>query len=217
MNPTDVHDSIVSVSLDEDLQAVRLAQGGDALAFDGLVRKYQHRVIAVVGRYIGDWSECQDVAQDVFVRVYRALPGFRGESQFSSWIHRIAVNTALNHIDARKRRPPQDDIELSDAELYGNHEGLQSNASPEQELLRQELLGVLQAAMNALPDDLRIALTLREIDGLTYEQIAEQMNTPIGTVRSRIFRARDAIDQKLQNHMPKQTLKSKVTDGDSRS
>lgn len=214
MNPRDDQEVIAPAGLDEDLQAVRAAQGGDAMAFDGLVRKYQHRVIAVVGRYIGDWSECQDVAQDVFVRVYRALPGFRGESQFSSWIHRIAVNTALNHIDARKRRPPQDDIELSDAELYGNHEGLQSNASPEQELLRQELLQVLQAAMNALPDDLRIALTLREIDGLTYEQIAEQMDTPIGTVRSRIFRARDAIDQKLQNHMPKQITKANSTKGD---
>lgn len=205
MSPNEERDAITAPGLDEDLQAVRLAQSGDARAFDALVRKYQHRVIAVVGRYIGDWSECQDVAQDVFVRVYRALPGFRGESQFGSWIHRIAVNTALNHLDARKRRPPQDDIELADAELFGNHEGLQSNASPEQELLRQELLRVLQSAMDALPEDLRNALTLREIDGLSYEQIAEQMDTPIGTVRSRIFRAREAVDQKLQDHMSNST------------
>ena len=188
---------------DEDAPTVARAQAGDVAAFDMLVRKYQHRVLGVIGRYVNDWAESQDVAQDVFVRMYRALPGFRGESMFASWLHRIAVNTALNHLDARKRRPPNSDLDFHDAELSGGIDGqyLSNGESPESMALREELVTVLNTQLAKLPDDLRLALTLREIDGLSYEQIAEQMSTPIGTVRSRIFRAREAIDKALQQHM----------------
>ncbi len=192
-----------ATSTDEDIALVARAQAGDSAAFDVLLRKYQHRVLGVIGRYVKDWSECQDVAQDVFVRVYRALPGFRGDSSFSSWIHRIAVNTAFNHLDARKRRPPGTDVDFADAELSHGLDGhyLSSGESPEQEALRQELAQVLNAQLAQLPPDLRSALMMRELDGLSYEEIAQQMNTPIGTVRSRIFRAREAMDAVLRRHL----------------
>jgi RNA polymerase sigma-70 factor (ECF subfamily) len=182
--------------LDRDL--VERVQRGDSSAFDVLVKKYQHRVIGLVGRYVHDWSECQDVAQEVFMRAYRALGNFRGDAQFSTWLHRIAVNTAKNHLVAQNRRPPTDDIDVMDAEQYDMSLRLRDTDTPEHELLRQEIESTVMAAVNRLPSELREAITLREVEGLSYEEIAERMGCPIGTVRSRIFRAREAIDTQLK-------------------
>lgn len=181
-----------------DRELVERAQRGDARAFDALVRKYQHRVVGLVGRYVHDWSECQDVAQDVFVRAWRALGNFRGDAQFSTWLHRIAVNTAKNHLVAQNRRPPTDDVDVMDAEQYDHGFRLRDTDTPEHELLRQEIETTVMSAVNRLPPELREAITLREVEGLSYEEIAERMGCPIGTVRSRIFRARDAIDTQLK-------------------
>jgi RNA polymerase sigma-70 factor (ECF subfamily) len=183
---------------DLDQELVRRVQRGDSAAFDALVRKYQHRIVALIGRYIADWSECQDVAQEAFIRAYRALPNFRGDSQFYTWLHRIAVNTAKNHLVAQNRRPPTDDVDAADAEQYDSGTRLRETATPENELLRQEIELAVMRAVEALPDELRMAINLREVDGLSYEEIATRMDCPIGTVRSRIFRAREAIDNELR-------------------
>jgi RNA polymerase sigma-70 factor, ECF subfamily len=188
----------VTTSENMDLELVRRVQRGDSAAFDLLVRKYQHRTVALIGRYIHDWSECQDVAQDTFLRAYRALGNFRGDAQFSTWLHRIAVNTAKNHLVAHKRRPPGEDIDIDDAENFESGLRLRDNDTPERELMRQEMEQTVMRAVEALPEELRAAITLREVEGLSYEEIAEQMQCPIGTVRSRIFRARDAIDTQLR-------------------
>lgn len=181
-----------------DQELVRRVQRGDSAAFEVLVRKYQHRIVALIGRYVADWSECQDVAQETFIRAYRALPNFRGDSQFYTWLHRIAVNTAKNHLISQNRRPPMDDIDAGDAEQYDAGVRLRDTATPERELLRQEIELTVMRAVEALPEDLRTAITLREVDGLSYEEIAARMDCPIGTVRSRIFRAREAIDSQLR-------------------
>ncbi|GAB3354791.1 RNA polymerase sigma factor RpoE [Lysobacter tyrosinilyticus] len=183
---------------DLDQELVRRVQRGDSAAFDALVRKYQHRIVALIGRYIADWSECQDVAQETFIRAYRALPNFRGDSQFYTWLHRIAVNTAKNHLVAQNRRPPTDDVDAGDAEQYDSGTRLRETATPEHELLRQEIELTVMRAVEALPEELRTAINLREVDGLSYEDIAARMDCPIGTVRSRIFRAREAIDSQLR-------------------
>jgi RNA polymerase sigma-70 factor (ECF subfamily) len=181
-----------------DFELVRRVQRGDSAAFDLLVRKYQNRVVALIGRYVHDWSECQDVAQETFLRAYRALGNFRGDAQFSTWLHRIAVNTAKNHLVAHKRRPPGDDIDIDDAEQFESALRLRDNDTPERELMRQEMEQTVMSAVEALPEELRAAITLREVDGMSYEEIAQHMQCPIGTVRSRIFRARDAIDARLR-------------------
>lgn len=181
-----------------DLELVRRVQRGDSAAFDLLVRKYQHRVVALIGRYVHDWSEAQDVAQETFLRAYRALGNFRGDAQFSTWLHRIAVNTAKNHLVAHKRRPPGEDIDIDDAEQFESALRLRDNDTPERELMRQEMEQTVMRAVEALPEELRAAITLREVEGLSYEEIAQQMQCPIGTVRSRIFRAREAIDVQLR-------------------
>ena len=181
-----------------DFELVRRVQRGDSAAFDLLVRKYQNRVVALIGRYIHDWSECQDVAQDTFLRAYRALGNFRGDAQFSTWLHRIAVNTAKNHLVAHKRRPPGEDIDIDDAEQFESALRLRDNDTPERELMRQEMEQTVMSAVESLPEELRAAITLREVDGMSYEEIAQHMQCPIGTVRSRIFRARDAIDARLR-------------------
>lgn len=181
-----------------DLELVRRVQHGESAAFDVLVRKYQHRVVALVGRYIADWSECQDVAQDTFIRAYRAIGSFRGDAQFSTWLHRIAVNTAKNYLASHNRRPPTDDIDIGDAEQFDSGTRLRDTDTPERELMRQELEQTVMKAVNALPEELRLAITLREVEGLGYEDIAQKMGCPIGTVRSRIFRAREAIDTELR-------------------
>jgi RNA polymerase sigma-70 factor (ECF subfamily) len=200
---------IDSTQLDQDL--VRRVQRGDMAAFDLLVRKYQHRVAALVGRYVHDWSECQDVAQEAFIRAYRAIGSFRGDAQFYTWLHRIAVNTAKNHLVASNRRPPTDDIEVEDAEHFDSGFGLRDNDTPERELMRQQMEQTVMRAVEALPEELRNAITLREVEGLSYEEIAARMDCPIGTVRSRIFRAREAIEQELAPLLDGEDASERVT------
>lgn len=198
-----------STQLDQDL--VRRVQRGDMAAFDLLVRKYQHRVAAVVGRYVQDWSECQDVAQETFIRAYRALHQFRGEAQFYTWLYRIAVNTAKKALVDMKRDPTVPEAALrgadDDDETYrGGNEPI-SDETPDSVLAAQEIAAAVNAAMEALPAELRQAVTLREIEGLSYEEIAEVMNCPIGTVRSRIFRAREAISARVKPLLDNQSGK----------
>jgi len=183
---------------DTDRELVERVQKGDKRAFDLLIRKYQHKIVSVISRYVSDWSECQDVAQEAFIRAYRAIGNFRGDAQFYTWIYKIAVNTAKNHLVSQGRRPPKDDIAVDDAMLLDGGAWLKDRATPEHELLRQEIEQTVFDTVEQLPEELKTAITLREVDGLSYEEIAERMNCPIGTVRSRIFRARDAIDQKLR-------------------
>ncbi len=183
---------------DVDQMLVERVQRGDKRAFDLLVRKYQHRVIAVITRYVRDQDEAMDVAQEAFVKAYRALDRFRGESAFYTWIFRIAVNTAKNYIVSRGRRPPDADVDVEEAEHYDGGEWLHELANPENELFKDELEQAVYRALEKLPEDLRTAVTLREFDGLSYEEIAEVMECPVGTVRSRIFRAREAIDNEIR-------------------
>src|SRR6478672_9707841 len=188
----------VEPSRQMDHELVARVQRGDSKAFDLLVRKYQHRIVALIGRYVSDWSECQDVAQEAFLRAYRAMGSFRGDAQFYTWLHRIAVNTAKNHLVSHNRRPPTDDIDVTDAEQFDSGIRLRDTDTPERELMRQEIERTVMKAVDRLPAELREAITLREVDGLRYEEIAERMQCPIGTVRSRIFRAREAIDEELR-------------------
>ena len=181
-----------------DQALVRRVQAGEKGAFDLLVRKYQHKLTSVISRYVGDWSECQDVAQESFVRAYRAIGNFRGDSAFYTWLYKIAINTAKNWLVSQGRRPPTEDVQIEDAVHLDAAVRLKDGSTPERELLRQEIEQTVTRAVDALPDDLRQAITLREVDGLSYEEIAETMNCPIGTVRSRIFRAREAIDEQLR-------------------
>ncbi|NPU93158.1 MAG: RNA polymerase sigma factor RpoE [Gammaproteobacteria bacterium] len=181
-----------------DQLLVERVQNGDKRAFDLLVKKYQHRVIAVVSRFVRDPDEAMDVTQDAFLKAYRALANFRGESAFYTWIYRIAVNTAKNYLVSRGRRPPDSDIDVGEAEQFASSEALHEFASPEQEMMKDQLEKVVFDALRDLPDDLRTAVTLREFDGLSYEEIAEVMDCPVGTVRSRIFRGREAIDKKIE-------------------
>ncbi len=181
-----------------DQLLVERVQKGDKRAFDLLVMKYQHKVLAVISRFIRDPDEAMDVAQDAFVKAYKALGRFRGDSAFYTWIYRIAVNTAKNHLVSRGRRPPDTDVEIEDAEYFSGGEALREGSDPEQELIRDQLEAVVFQALKDLPDDLRTAVTLREFDGLSYEEIAEVMDCPVGTVRSRIFRGREAIDKCIQ-------------------
>ena len=180
-----------------DQQLVVRVQKGDKRAFDLLVIKYQYKVHAIVGRFIRDTHEVSDVTQEAFIKAYRALPRFRGESQFYTWLYRIAVNTAKNSLVARSRRPPQSDVDLADAEYYAGSDKLKDVGSPENQLFRDELEAVINQAIEELPEDLRTAVTLREYEGLSYEDIAEVMDCPVGTVRSRIFRGREAIDARV--------------------
>jgi len=181
-----------------DQALVKRVQEGDKRAFDLLVLKYQHRLTSVITRYIHDWSEAQDVAQEAFIRAYRAVGNFRGDSQFYTWLYKIAVNTAKNWLVSQGRRPPTDDIDAGDAVQYDAGSRLRDTDTPERELMRQEVEQTVARTVEALPDELRMAITLREVDGLSYEEIAETMACPIGTVRSRIFRAREAIDHHLR-------------------
>jgi RNA polymerase sigma-70 factor (ECF subfamily) len=194
-----------------DLELVRRVQRGDSAAFDLLVRKYQHRIVALIGRYIHDWSECQDVAQDTFMRAYRAMGNFRGDAQFYTWLHRIAVNTAKNHLVAHNRRPPTEDVDAEEAAQYESGIRLRDTDTPERELMRQQMEQTVMRAVEALPEELRTAISLREVEGLSYEEIAQRMDCPIGTVRSRIFRAREAIDAELQPLMDNVTTRERVT------
>lgn len=180
-----------------DQELVARAQAGDRRAFDLLVLKYQQKVAGLIGRYLRDPHEVQDVAQEAFIKAYRALGGFRGESAFYTWLYRIAINAAKNHLASRGRRPPRDDMEMEVAEQLESGGRLREMGTPENHLLTEEIAQTVQKALNELPEDLRTAIVLRELEGLSYEEIAEAMDCPIGTVRSRIFRARDAIDKRL--------------------
>ena len=181
-----------------DRALVERVQNGDKRAFDLLVRKYQHKVIALVSRYVRSHAECEDIAQESFIRAWRALGSFRGDSAFYTWLYKIAVNTAKNHLVAMGRRPPTDDVDAEDAVFMAGAERMQDSATPEREMMRQEIEQSVFSTVQALPEELRTAITLREVDGLSYDEIAEAMGCPIGTVRSRIFRAREAIDEKLR-------------------
>lgn len=183
--------------LNTDQELVERVQQGDKRAFDLLVRKYQHKIVHLVTRYLHDPVEALDVSQEAFIKAYRALPSFRGDSAFYTWLYRIAINTAKNHLVAQSRRPPADDIDAQDAEQFGGETGLKDYATPERLLMRDEIEQTIAAAIEALPDELRTAITLRELEGLSYEEIAQAMECPIGTVRSRIFRAREAIEARL--------------------
>ncbi len=183
---------------DADQQLVERVQKGDKRAFDLLVIKYQHKILAIISRFIRDHAEVQDVAQDAFIKAYRALPNFRGDSAFYTWMYRIAINTAKNYLVARNRRPPASDVDVDDAEFYSGNEAMKEMNTPEHNLLRDELQATIDQAIRDLPEDLRTAVTLREMEGLSYEDIASIMDCPVGTVRSRIFRAREAIDKRIQ-------------------
>lgn len=181
-----------------DQQLVERVQSGDKKAFDILVLKYQQKVINLVSRYVRDPSEALDVTQEAFIKAYRALPNFRGDSAFYTWLYRIASNTAKNHLATLSRRPPADGIDTETAEQLDIGDSLRSTDTPEHHLLRDEIAETIRSAINSLPDDLMTAITLRELDGLSYDEISKAMDCPIGTVRSRIFRAREAIDAKLR-------------------
>jgi RNA polymerase sigma-70 factor (ECF subfamily) len=181
-----------------DKALVERVQRGDKRAFDLLVLKYQHKLVKLISRYIRDQSEVLDVAQESFLKAYRAIPNFRGESAFYTWLYRIAINTAKNHLVAQGRRPPDGDIDSTEAEQYEGESELKESATPERLLLRDEIERTVVDAIEKLPEDLRTAITLREIEGLSYEEIAQAMDCPIGTVRSRIFRAREAINKRLE-------------------
>ena len=181
-----------------DQLLVEQVQRGDKHAFDLLISKYQHRIVSLVTRYVNDHSEALDVAQEAFIKAYRAIGNFRGESAFYTWLYRIAINTAKNWLVAQKRRPPASDIDAVDAEQYDMDSRLKDKGTPENELLREEIRQTVYGTIAELPEDLRTAIVLREMDGMSYEEIATTMECPIGTVRSRIFRAREAIDEKLR-------------------
>ena len=176
-----------------DEELVVLAQKGDTRAFELLVRKYQHKIVQLVGRLVGD-GDAHDVAQETLIKAWRALKGFQGNSAFYTWLYRIGINTAKNHLVSRGRRPSNQDIDVADAEQFGHTEQMSDIDTPESLLLSDEIKQKVGEVIARLPPDLRQAIVLRELEGLSYEEIAEAMDCPIGTVRSRIFRAREAID-----------------------
>ncbi|HFB65278.1 MAG TPA: RNA polymerase sigma factor RpoE [Aeromonadales bacterium] len=185
-----------AASVDNEL--VARVQRGDKAAFDVLVKKYQHKIFGLISRYIKDHAEVMDVAQDAFVKAYRALPNFRGDSAFYTWLYRIAINTAKNYLAAQGRRPPGSDIDSAEAENYSVGDALREHDSPEKLLMRDQMRKLVHDTMEELPDELKTALSLREFENMSYEEIAHIMDCPVGTVRSRIFRARAAIDEALE-------------------
>ena len=182
-----------------DQQLVARAQGGDQKAFDVLVQKYQRKLSRLLSRYIRDAAEVEDVAQEAFIKAYRALPAFRGDSAFYTWLYRIGINTAKNYLVAQGRRAPTStEFDSEEAETFEDGDQLRDINTPESVLQSKQIGETVSAAMDALPEELRTAIVLREIEGLSYEEISEKMNCPIGTVRSRIFRAREAVAAKLR-------------------
>jgi len=180
-----------------DQLLVQNVQQGDRRAFDVLVLRYQQRIVKLIMRYVHDPAEAQDVAQEAFIKAYRALPSFRGESAFYTWLYRIAINTAKNHLVSLQRRPVDYSLDLQDPENYEANARLRDEDSPEGIALQEELRQAVERTISTLPEELRTAIMLREIDGLSYEEIATAMECPVGTVRSRIFRAREAIDASI--------------------
>jgi RNA polymerase sigma-70 factor (ECF subfamily) len=184
---------------ESDLVLVKRVQRGDKSAFDLLVRKYQHKVVKLVLRYVRNPAEAEDIAQEAFIKAYRALPQFRGDSAFYTWMYRIAINTAKNSLASRDRSPIAYDLDLTDPEeSHGVQARLQDPDTPEGMALTEEIRGIVNSAIEGLPEELKTAIVLRELDGLSYEEIAAAMECPVGTVRSRIFRAREAIDKRLR-------------------
>ena len=181
-----------------DMQLVERTRKGDNRAFDLLVKKYQHKILALVGRMLKDRDEVQDVTQEAFIKAYRALDKFRGDSAFYTWLYRIAINTAKNYLVASSRRPSASNIDIEDAEIYSEDDHIKDIATPENLAMREQLQQTIDTAISALPDDLRTALTLREFEGLSYEEISQVMDCPVGTVRSRIFRARESVDARIK-------------------
>lgn len=181
-----------------DQLLVERVQRGDKAAFDTLVRKYQHKIIKLISRYVYEPAEALDIAQETFIKAYRALPRFRGDSAFYTWLYRIAINTAKNHLVAENRRPIDQQVDLQDPDQYDMNARLKETATPESLLLTDEIQATVEQAINGLPDELRTAIVLRELEGMSYEEIAEAMDCPVGTVRSRIFRAREVISNRLQ-------------------
>ncbi len=181
-----------------DKALVERVKAGDKQAFDILVRKYQHKVVKLVSRYVNDHSEAYDVTQEAFIKAYRAMPSFRGDSAFYTWLYRIAINTAKNYIVSRNRHPVSNESEIGDGENFEVGARMPDHDSPEGLVLTEEIRLTVVRAIEGLPPDLRTAIILRELEGLSYEQIAQSMDCPVGTVRSRLFRAREAIDNHLQ-------------------
>ncbi len=181
-----------------DQALIERVQNGDKQAFNLLVIKYQNKVCNLISRYINNSGDVPDVAQEAFIKAYRALPRFRGDSAFYTWLYRIAVNTAKNYVVAQGRRPPANDIDAEDAENYDNGGSLKEISNPENLMLSEQLKQAVFTTIESLPDDLKMAITLREIEGLSYEEIAEVMDCPVGTVRSRIFRAREAVEKSIR-------------------
>ena len=180
-----------------DKELVKRVQKGDKGAFDLLVLKYEQKIVNLVMRYVRDPEQALDISQEAFIKAYRALPRFRGDSAFYTWLYRIAVNTAKNYLAAQRRRPMDIELDLQDQEQYGLHAKLKETDTPEAVSMSDEMRETLERAIEALPDDLRTAIILRELDGMSYEEIAQTMDCPVGTVRSRIFRAREAISKKV--------------------
>ncbi|CAN5194535.1 RNA polymerase sigma factor RpoE [soil metagenome] len=181
-----------------DQLLVDRVQQGDKAAFDLLVLKYQHKIIKLIMRYVRDPAEAMDVAQEAFLKAYRAIPTFRGDSAFYTWLYRIAINTAKNHLVAARRRPLEYDLDIQDPEQYDMQARLKHTDTPEGLVLTEEIKATVNRAIDLLPEDLRTAIILRELEGMSYEEIAQTMECPVGTVRSRIFRAREAIDKRLR-------------------
>tara|TARA_R110001583_G_scaffold164447_1_gene316960 strand:+ start:41770 stop:42348 length:579 start_codon:yes stop_codon:yes gene_type:complete len=181
-----------------DLQLIQRIQNGEQQAFSLLVRKYQTRVANILTRYVRSSGDIPDVSQEVFIKVYKSLPNFRGDSAFYTWLFRITVNTAKNYLTSQSRRPPASDIDAEEADSYDGSGALKDHANPEAILHSQEVKRVILKVIGDLPDELKSAITLRELEGLSYDEIAQIEGCPIGTVRSRIFRAREAIDKQLK-------------------
>lgn len=185
-------------SSETDAELVKRVQNGDSKAFDILVIKYQQRVINLITRFVSDYSECQDIAQEAFIKAYKGLKNFRGDSAFYTWLYRIAANSAKNYLASKGRKVPAQGVDAQDAEFYDGESRLKDQTTPENLMLTKEIEKTVFKTIEKLPDDLKTAIRLREMDGMSYEDIAEVMDCPIGTVRSRIFRAREAIDAELR-------------------
>ena len=181
-----------------DLALVRRAKKGDYRAFDLLVLKYQSRIVSIAFKFVKEIQLAEDISQESFIKAYRSIDSFREESAFYTWLYRIAVNSAKNYLVSQGRKPPASDVDADEADFYEGSDALKEQSTPERSLLSEEIEETLFKVVEKLPDDLRMAITLREIEGLSYEEIANVMSCPVGTVRSRIFRAREAIDKVIQ-------------------
>lgn len=181
-----------------DLEIVKRVQRGDKGAFDLLVIKYQHKLAKLVLPYVHDRDDVLDVVQESFIKAYKALPRFRGDSAFYTWLYRIAINTSKNYLTAQSRRPPRSDVDAADAEFYDGGSIMHDNSTPEANLATQQIKETIDRAISELPEELKVAITLREFEAMSYDEIADIMDCPVGTVRSRIFRAREAIENEIK-------------------